>query len=626
MDHSSYLPLLIITGLAVVVPILASRIPAIPIVVGEIVAGMVIGHSGFDLVRSTPALEFLAEFGFTFLMFLSGLEVDFGAISGNSQQKKPALWLRPIPLGLLILVATVGLATLGATGLSRLGLAQGPLLLGLILSTTSLGVVLPVLKEQRLLSSTYGQYLLVTATVADFVTLLSLTTVVAAASHGLELDVLVVVVLLAAFALIARLGMRFSAIPLLRRLVQELSHATAQIRVRGALALMVAWVALAQALGVELILGAFLAGAVVGLMDDAGESYLRAKLDAIGFGFFIPIFFINVGVEFNLKALMGSGSALALVPVLVAIAYAVKLLPALLLQPLFGWRRALAGGFLLSSRLSLIIAASAIALKIHAVSPALNAAIVLVAVITCTVSPFLFSRLYRPTPGAARRQGVIIAGSGQMAQMLSRRLRNTAQRVVVVGESSAELQALHDQKLEVIYGRPTDQSVLREAGAAKAEALIALLDDPDQTLALCQLARDSFAIPLVIAQASDLNASAQLQRLDVRVVQPAIALAVALEGALRFPTAFDVLVDQDDDVEFGEALVGHSGYHGTRLRHLRLPGNALILSICRDGAVLVPHGDTTIQRGDRIALIGSPEAVSEATELLSAAASDGQAA
>ena len=100
----------------------------------------------------------------------------------------------------------------------------------------------------------------------------------------------------------ARLVQRIAARPLIRRALDELSSATSQIRVRGAFALMVAWVVLAESLGVELILGAFLAGAIAGLISHDNES-AREKLDAIGYGFFIPIFFIMVGVEFDLSIL-----------------------------------------------------------------------------------------------------------------------------------------------------------------------------------------------------------------------------------------------------------------------------------------------------------------------------------
>ena len=268
------------------VPILANRLRriAVPIVVGEILAGILIGRSGLDLVEPSAILTFLQEFGFTFLMFLSGLEMDIGSLVDRA--KSSGLGRRgPLPLALATLAGTIGLATLAAFGLTGFALIESPILVGLILSTTSLGVVVPVLKERGLLRSEFGQYTLTAASIADMVTLLLLTVAIAIRSQGLTFDLLLIPLLLLIFVLAARIARRFSSLEFLPRVLDELSSATAQIRVRAAFALMVAWVVLAEALGVEVILGAFLAGAIAGLIGDPDQDNARAKLDGIGYGF-----------------------------------------------------------------------------------------------------------------------------------------------------------------------------------------------------------------------------------------------------------------------------------------------------------------------------------------------------
>jgi Trk K+ transport system NAD-binding subunit len=99
-------------------------------------------------------------------------------------------------------------------------------------------------------------------------------------------------------------------------------------------------------------------------------------------------------------------------------------------------------------------------------------------------------------------------------------------------------------------------------------------------------------------------------------VQSGQALAVALEGALRFPTAFEVLLRQDDEVELGEAVLRNRRFAGARIRNVRLAGDALILSIRRNRDVLVPRADTVLVLNDRLALVGSPEGLRAARELL----------
>jgi Kef-type K+ transport system membrane component KefB len=617
LAHNPFLALLLITGLALVVPVLATRFRqiAIPIVVGEILAGIIIGRSGLNLVESSPTLAFLAEFGFAYLMFLSGLEVDFDMLFSGTRGTKTS-WNAPLTIALLILTGTIGLAVTIAFVLTRVIAVQNPLLLGLILSTTSLGVVVPVLKERDLLSATYGQYLLVIASVADFVTLLLLTVLIAIRSQGLTLDLLLIPVLLVLFSVAARLTQRFSSRNFIQRILNELSTTTAQIRVRGAFALMVAWVVLAEALGVELILGAFLAGAVAGLVAGPDNDNAKEKLDAIGYGFFIPIFFIMVGVEFNLSALFSSPQALLLVPLLLIGAYMVKILPSLLLRRQFTWRQTIGAGLLLSSRLSLIIAAASIALNIGAISEAINAAIILLAVVSCTLSPIFFNRIY-PAEQEHRRQGIIIIGQDQLVEFIVERLLPSDESIVVICPDESRVAAFEELPVTLITGCTGIDEALREADADNARVLLDLTTTPDETMQATTLASNTHDIPLIISRISEVELIPQLQSLGVKVVQPALATAMALEGALKFPSIFDLLLDQNpDNIDVSEVALNNSQLSGTALRQIRLPGDVLILSLQRDESVIVPHGDTVLQMGDRIGLIGSPGALSRAIALL----------
>ncbi len=617
MAHNPFIALLLITALALVVPILATRLKrvAIPIVVGEILAGIVIGRSGLDLVENSPTLAFLAEFGFAYLMFLSGLEVDFELLfprKTEAQDRRVA----PLPSALIILAGTIGLAVSIALLITRIITVESPLLLGLILSTTSLGVVVPVLKERDLLGSEYGQYLLVIASIADFVTLLLLTVLIAIRSQGLTLDLLLIPVLLALFAIAARITQRFSSRNIIQRMLNELSTETAQIRVRGAFALMVAWVVLAEALGVELILGAFLAGAVAGLVAGTEDDNAKEKLDAIGYGFFIPIFFIMVGVEFNLDALYSSPQALLLLPLLLIGAYAVKVIPALVLRRQFSWRQTLGAGFLLSSRLSLIIAAASIALNIGAISEAINAAIILLAIISCTLSPVFFNRLYPPEQ-EERRKGIIIIGQDQLVEFIVERLLPSQEPIAVICPDESRIPAFEQLPVTLITGCSGITQALLEANADQARVLVDLTTTPEETMEVSTLARHTHGIPLVVSRISDVELIPRLQSMGVKVVQPALATAMALEGALRFPTIFDLLLDQDqDNIDVSEVTLRNERLSGTALRQLRLPGDVLILSMQRDESVIIPDGDTILHLGDRIGLIGSPGPMSQAIGLL----------
>jgi Kef-type K+ transport system membrane component KefB/Trk K+ transport system NAD-binding subunit len=608
-----FLSLLLITGLAASVPLLASQFRRlhIPIVVGEILVGIVIGKSGLNLIEPSPALEFLAVFGFTYLMFLSGLEVDFGALINSRKVPNGRPLGDPLSLALPVFALTVGGALLVALGLARVGLIQSPLIMALILSTTSLGIVVPVLKERDLSGTRYGQSLLVSALVADFATLLLISVAVAAVSRGLTLDLLLVLLLLGAFATLARMGQLAARVPRLRRVVDELSHTTAQIQVRGAFALMVAFIVLAEGVGTEIILGAFLAGAIISLLAEREGSHLHMKMEAIGFGFFVPIFFIMVGVSFDLPALLNSPPALLLVPLLLAIAYAVKFLATLLYRLSFSWRETLAAGALLSSRLSLIIAAAAIALNLGIINEATNSAIILVAIVSCTLSPVLFNRLLPPQPVLERR-GVILVGLGELSALLAERLRGAGEQVTLVGLSPERVEEMRRRNLPVIEGSPADPSVLERAGAASAVALVSLTARDEMDLAACRLAGERFGVPNRVAMVSDQVIAAQMSDLGVRVVQPQLATALALEGALHFPSAFDMLANHSDGVEIREGVLNNPPLEGRPLRRVQMPGDVLVIGMRRGDDVLVPHGNTVLRQGDVLMLVGHPDELHQA--------------
>jgi Kef-type K+ transport system membrane component KefB len=401
-EAQSFAPLLIVVMLASLVPLLLSSVRGrlvVPIVVGEIVAGMIVGRSGFGwVVTENGALEILKELGFVLLMFLSGMEIDFRSLRRADPVQAPqqSHW-RPLPLAVLNFCSTLLLAGAFAWGLKWVGATTDPWMMGLILSTTALGVVVPILKEAGLNQSVFGQTILLATVIADFVTMFLISVLVAVISRGLTAEILLVFLLFVAFFFAARFGSFLSRIESLQRVIQELSHATAQIKVRAAFSTLLIFVVLAEKLGIEIIVGAFLAGAIIALLRTPEDRELSSQLEAIGFGFFIPIFFIMVGVDFNLPALLSSTGALLSVPLLLIAAIAVKIIPALVFRFNHIWREAFAAGILMCPRLSLIIAAAAIGEKLGIIDESVNAAIVLVAIVTVTASPLVFLQVY-PAP------------------------------------------------------------------------------------------------------------------------------------------------------------------------------------------------------------------------------------
>ena len=605
--------MLLITLLAVFVPLVLSRFRRfpIPIVVGEIGAGIIIGQSGFDLVHFSPTLNFLSEFGFAFLMFLSGLEVNIGTLSTSETTATNSKWEQPMPLAVVYFAATVGLALIFGYTFAGLDLARSPILMALILSTTSLGIVVPVLKERGLAAGRYGQALLVGALVSDFATLLLLSVVLAVLSSGFSFELLLFMVLIVAFFAAIRISARLQRIPGIGRVISELSHATAQIRVRGSLALLVIFVVLAESLGVELILGSFLAGVLVSITSRNSESPLPEKLDAIGYGFFIPIFFITVGAKFDLNSLFSSKAAIFLVPLMVLAAYVVKIVPAVIYRSVFTWRESLGLGVLLSSRLSLIIAASSIALGLDLISSAVNSSIILVAIITCTASPLLFQSIIK-IEKPVERTGIVIFGTHQLALLLGRRLARIGETITFMSRFSERLDKLPADGYDSVVWDPENETAMAAAGLDQKRAFIAVSNSTEVLSDVCRIARDRYGIPTVIANADDPSLVRQLQENGVGVVQSTTAVAVALESALLYPAAYDILLDTNDNIEVAEVPVAGRSFRQTSLRQIRVPGNGLIVGIRRKGETIVPHGDTVIEHGDILVMFGDPASIAEA--------------
>ncbi len=345
--------LLIISVMAVIAPLVIGFVPRlkIPAVVLEIVAGVIAGPSVLGWVHVDLPVQILGLVGLAFLLFLSGLEIDLRQLGGRT--------LRSSVLGYL---TTLGLGVGIGLAFSTAGVIKAPLLFAIALSATSLGLVVPVLKDARQLDGAVGRTAVSAATVADFsaIVLLSLLFSSSGGRPGAKVVLLIAFVVLV--AIIAIGAERASRSMSLGGVLNRLQDTTAQIRVRLAVALLVAFVALAERFGLESILGAFMAGAVVSLLDRDSTSHpnFRIKLEAIGFGFLVPVFFIASGVRLDLRGLVDQPSALLRVPLFLLALLAVRGVPALWFASVLGRRHTLAVAMLQATSLPFIVTASQI--------------------------------------------------------------------------------------------------------------------------------------------------------------------------------------------------------------------------------------------------------------------------
>jgi Kef-type K+ transport system membrane component KefB len=381
MPPVSFTGLMLVSAVAFAAPLLLGLAPRLrlPSVVLEIVAGIVIGPAVLGWARDDIPIQILSLLGLAMLLFLAGLEIDPARLKG-----------RFLTLSLIGFAASLGLGLVVGEGLHAAGAIQNPLFLAIALSSTSLGLVVAVVKDAGEASTSLGQLTIAASSIAEFasVILLSLFFSREASGTGAKLVLLGGFVLLTAVAgfVVSRAGRsrRVSA-TLLR-----LQDTTAEIRVRGAMVLLVAFLAVAQRLGIEVILASFIAGAVLKLInrgDMVTHPNFRLKLEAIGYGFLIPVFFVSSGITFDLHALLASPSAILRVPVFLMALLIVRGLPALIYRRLVGGRRAAVAGLLQATSLPFIVTAAQIGMAVGAISHANGAALVSAGLLSVLIFP-----------------------------------------------------------------------------------------------------------------------------------------------------------------------------------------------------------------------------------------------
>lgn len=379
MDPSTLISLLVLVGLSVVCPLAAVRV-RLPSAVALILAGIACGPAGLHLIADTPLISFVSDLGFLILMFIAGMEIDFDALrlAGPRALVAPALAAAGVFVMALIL--------------------RGPLQLDgietLVVSATSVGMPLAVLQETGKLRTPVGQRVMIIASIGEFFSIVAVIGYDLITRHGvgapLALELSEVIGLLFASALVirwARAAVWWYPVPF-GRLVHH--HDVAEIGVRVGLLVMLTFVSFAVWIGVEGILGAFIAGALVGFVLRERRA-LEAKIAALGHGLFIPVFFVMVGVRFQPALLDAPAVRDALV--LTAVAGVVKLVPTLIFagKPLRFTDR-VAASSLLAAPLTLVVAIGAIGQRLGIVTPRRGASIVLVAIALSVIFPSVYKR------------------------------------------------------------------------------------------------------------------------------------------------------------------------------------------------------------------------------------------
>ncbi|MCI2952732.1 monovalent cation:proton antiporter family protein [Staphylococcus capitis] len=603
-----FLSLVIVVVAAFLTPIIVNRlnINFLPVVVAEILMGIIIGHSFLNLVERDSVLNILSTLGFIFLMFLSGLEIDFKAFKKDSRSRQGKnKQEKNLPSHLNLALTVFGfimlISIILAYAFKWLGLVDDVLLMVIIISTISLGVVVPTLKEMNIMRTTIGQFILLVAVLADLVTMLLLTVYGAINGHGGSTIWLtgILIVFTIIFYIIGGLFKRMS-------FLQKLMDGTTQIEIRAVFALIILLVALAEGVGAEYILGAFLAGVVVSLLNPDEE--MVEKLDSFGYGFFIPIFFIMVGVDLNIPSLIKEPSLLLIIPVLILAFIVSKLIPVLFIKRWFDTKTTIASAFLLTSTLSLVIAAAKIAEQLKTISAETSGILILSAVITCVFVPIIFKKMF-PIPNEVnRRIEVSLIGKNQLtipiAQNLTSQLYNIS---LYYRKDLSDSRKLSDE-ITMVEIADYEESLLARLGLFERDIMVCATNDDEINRNVALMAK-KYGVDRVICRLESSNEDAEIKAQGIEVFSNYLSNKILLKGLIETPNMLNLLSNVETSLYEIQMLNHH--YENMQLRNFPFGGDIIFVRIVRNNESIVPHGDTQLRYKDRLIVTGSKEYVDE---------------
>ena len=587
------LSLFLVVLFALIVPILMARLKvnAVPTAVAEIIIGIILGASGFNIVQPTHDLAFLSNLGVILLLFLSGMEINFDLLKPKHKQEKKPGQVSPFKIALEAFFGVALLSVCLALVLKWLGLFGDTMLATIIFMTIALGVVIATLKEKDILNRPIGQTILLTAVLGEVIPLMLLT--VYAAINGGNTRQLWLIILLFGVAIL--LLWRFKQ-PYLWFV--KVTKSTTQLDVRLAFFLIFALVTVAERVGVENILGAFLAGIVMKLLEPSQET--ADKLTSIGYGFFIPIFFIMTGVKLNLRSLLAHPKSLILLPILILFLFLAKVPVALVYAQKFGSRNGIAGGFLTATTITIVLPTLAVARKLNVITRLQSDVFILAAVIVCILCPILFNAIFELKAEDRIKEKVVILGTNALTVPVMLDLHDNWYSVKMFTTSNEHYHIYKSRVPQLKLLSQLDSESLTQSGAFTGNIFVAAMRSDDTNLRLGQLAQEQgdFKRIIICQKRADIAKVEQLRSSGMEVFDLSNVTSSLLRALIESPAVYNVMSDTKNAVY--SVVVRNRQYSGRQLMDWDLASDITVSRIRRGQEWLVPHGHTVIEMGDEL--------------------------
>ncbi len=594
------------------------EISKLPSVIVEIVMGVVIGPFALNLVTGNEiSLNFLSNIGFLLLIFLSGLALDVQKIISSFPRGR----LKAIDfVSNTFLIAF--LIYLGSVILSILVVYSLPIFDGLdkmfmviLLPSVGLSIIVPIIKNDGEIDRKFGQVILLEGAIATIMTILLIAIYSGVyRNNGFRFELLFFVIIFILFFIAYKVGTVLIRVRLFQKLLYKLEHAASQIRIRGSIALLLLFVVVASSINSEPVLGAFFAGALLSIFFVKNRSALLFKLDGMSYGFFIPVFFIMVGVNLDMNSLRNFGTSFGFIVTFFSALYFIQLTPSIFMVKLFGWRRSLSAGMLLTSRMGLAIATAQIGLRLELISPATNAGIVVTAILTSILSPLLYKYL---SSDVGNYYSIYIVGGGKAGLELAKRLDLHRTPYLVIESQDNQWAQLQSLGIESIHVNDLKVDVYRSLNIRPVDTVVLLTQSDTKNLKIANILRNELGHSrlLTVTTKPDLFTNNPALN-EMLVVNAYEIVASRIESEILRPATTHALADSFGVYSVEEIAIRNKDIDRKLVMDIPFPQSGSIIVVKRSGEIFIPHGKTHLLIGDLLTVIGNADALEEFRNLL----------
>ncbi|MCH5465144.1 cation:proton antiporter domain-containing protein [Levilactobacillus tujiorum] len=609
MDQIS---VLIILAAALVTPLVMAKfnLTVLPTAVVEILVGIMLGPSLFNVVHTSETLTLLSNTGVIFLMFLSGMEIDFSLFNRRKQPQTPlaAKVAGQAPKYSPVFIAVSSYAVIAISSLllgficQWTGLFKDPWLAAIIFMTISLGIVIATLKEKELLSKPFGQTVLLIAALGEIIPLFALTIYASIFGKGGQSLWLLLLVFLAAGVLFRRFKPFFT-------FFERINKSTTQLDIRLAFFLIFSMVVIAESVGAEGILGAFVAGIVMKLLQPQEDT--RTRLDGIGYGFFIPMFFMMSGVELNLRTLLADPATILLIPAFFAAYLLAKAGVYFILRLRFKRGNAFAGMAITSATITMVLAVLQVAKTMKVVTNQQSGAFLLAAILTCVLGPLLFNTGYTAEAEDLKKSTVHFLGTNLLTVPVAQQLADSWYDISMYTDKPANYKTYNSEvNVQLLDSLDTDYVI--DQDVFDADIVVLGHFNATKNYELAKAAK-AYGVKRVIVRFEDRNVlderEDELTALGIEVYNTPNVNIAMLRSLIEAPTTLRLMTTSTSAVY--EVALRNRRYTDQQIRNLDFVGDVTISQIFRNGHFVRPTGSTLLKFNDRLIFTSTPETARE---------------